>query len=124
MDRALLARLTGGLGDQRAIARICSDFGQLYSEFLPDVFHNETNLNVKVGYVGCEVGLMDDLIADLGDDVVLANATLRNWCPNFQFACGNGFVITLMENLLGALPESIEEPVERPWYPPRSSRCW
>lgn len=114
MNRDLLEKLTGGLGDQKTIAKICNEFGQLYSEFLPDVFHSETNLSVQVGYVGCKMGLMSDLIDDLGDDVVLAKASLRNWSPNFVLACGNSFVVTLMENLLGALPETIEEPIARP----------
>lgn len=114
MDRALLAKLTGGLGDSKTLQRLCADFGQLYVEFLPDVFHSETGLNMQVHYNGHESGLMTDLIADLGDNVSLADGQLRNWSPNFLLACGNGFVITLMENLLGALPETIQEPIERP----------
>lgn len=114
MDRALLAKLTGGLGDSKTLQRLCADFGQLYVEFLPDVFHSETGLTMQVHYNGHESGLMTDLIADLGDNVTLADGQLRNWSPNFVLACGNSFVITLMENLLGALPETIQEPVERP----------
>lgn len=114
MDRALLAKLTGGLGDSKTLQKLCADFGQLYVEFLPDVFHSETGLSMQVHYNGHESGLMMDLIADLGDNVSLADGQLRNWSPNFVLACGNGFVITLMENLLGALPETIQEPIERP----------
>lgn len=114
MDRALLAKLTGGLGDAKTLQRLCSDFGQLYIEFLPDVFHSETGLTIQIHYNGHESGLMTDLIADLGDNVSLTDGQLRNWSPNFVLACGNSFVITLMENLLGALPETIQEPIERP----------
>lgn len=114
MNPALLAKLTGGLGDQKSIAKLCAEFGQLYTEFLPDVFKSETGLTVSVGYTGCETGLMSDLIADLGDDIAVANASLRNWCPHYVLTCGNNFIITLMENLLGASPDSIEEPIERP----------
>lgn len=114
MDMALLARLTGGLGDRRTIEKICADFGQLYTDFLPDVFHSETHLNVLISYAGCETGLMTDLVADIGDDCVVADASLRNWCPGFVMTCGNSFPITLMENLLGATPDTIDEPVERP----------
>jgi len=114
MDRALLAKLTGGLGDTKTLQRLCADFGQLYVEFLPDVFHSETGLTMQVHYNGHESGLMTDLIADLGDNVSFADGQLRNWSPNFVLACGNSFVITLMENLLGALPETIQEPIERP----------
>lgn len=114
MDPALLARLTGGLGDRRTLEKLCADFGQLYTEFLPDVFRSETGLSVEVGYVGHETGLLNDLISDLGDGTAITSASLRNWCPHFVLACGNSYVITLMESLLGALPETIEEPVDRP----------
>ncbi len=114
MDRALLAMLTGGLGDAKTLQKLCTEFGQLYVEFLPDVFHSETGLTMQVHYNGHESGLMTDLIADLGDNVAFSDGQLRNWSPNFVLACGNSFIITLMENLLGALPETIQEPIERP----------
>jgi len=114
MDRALLARLTGALGDRATVAKLCSEFGDVYAGFLPDIFHSETGLTMEVAYAGHSTGLMSDLIADLGDNVVLADTQLRNWCPHFVLACGNSFIITLMENLLGALPETIEEPIHRP----------
>ncbi|GEO83453.1 flagellar motor switch protein FliM [Ciceribacter naphthalenivorans] len=114
MDRALLARLTGALGDKATIAKLCSDFCDLYTEFLPDIFHSETGLTIEVAYSGHETGLMSELVAGLGDNVVLADTQLRNWSPHFILACDNSFVITLMENLLGALPETIEEPIHRP----------
>ncbi len=114
MDHALLSRLTGALGDKKTVEKLCSDFGHLYTEFLPDIFHSETGLEIEVYFKGHESGLMNDLIADLGDNVVLADASLRNWCPGFVLGCGNSFIITLMENLLGALPETIEEPIHRP----------
>ena len=114
MDRALLAMLTGGLGDAKTLQKLCTEFGQLYMEFLPDVFHSETGLAMQVHFNGHESGLMTDLIADLGDNVAFSDGQLRNWSPNFVLACGNSFIITLMENLLGALPETIQEPIERP----------
>ncbi|MBB4953974.1 flagellar motor switch protein FliM [Agrobacterium vitis] len=114
MEAALLARLTGGLGDRATVEKLCQDFGTLYSEFLPDVFHSETNLTIEVGYLGHKVGLLRELVDSLGDNFVLADTALRNWSPNFVMACGNGFVITLMETLLGAQPEFIAEPIKRP----------
>lgn len=114
MDKALLARLTGGLGDRKTVEKLCSDFGHLFIEFLPDVFQSETGLQVEVHYNGHEAGLMSELIAELGDNVALADGSLRNWSPNFVIGCDNAFIITLMENLLGALPETIEEPIRRP----------
>ncbi len=114
MDRALLAKLTGGLGDRKTIEKISSEFGHLYSDFLPDVFHSETNVPISVTYVGCTSGLMSDLVGELGENVVLADGALRNWSPNFVLGCGNSFIIALMERMLGALPETIEQPFDRP----------
>jgi flagellar motor switch protein FliM len=114
MDHALLAKLTGGLGDRATIEKISADFGTLYAEFLPDVFHSETGINVTVSYVGCTSGLMTDLVAGLGDRFALVDGALRNWSPNFVLACGNSFVIALMEMMLGAEPASVLQPIERP----------
>lgn len=114
MELSLLAKLTGGLGDYKTVERLAADFGQLYSEFLPDVFHSETNIHIDVSYIGFQSGLMQDLIAQLGDGVCLADGSLRNWCPNFVLACGNSFVIALMERMLGADPAMITQPHPRP----------
>lgn len=114
MDRALHALLTGGLGDKATISKLGNLFGELYTVFLPDVFDSETGVEVQVRYNGCETGTMNQLLADLGDNVAFADGSLRNWSPNFTLACGNGFVIALMESLLGAELNTIEEPIERP----------
>jgi flagellar motor switch protein FliM len=113
IDPALLAKLTGGLGDRGSVSRLCSAFGDIYSEFLPDIIKSETGLDVTVGYLGCEIGYKNHLIEDLGGNMTLVDASLRNWSPNITLACGNGFVITLMEHLLGATAETIEEPADR-----------
>lgn len=113
MDPVLLAKLTGGLGDKGKVAKICSSFGDIYSEFLPDILKSETGLDVTVGYLGCEIGYKNHLIDDLNTNGTLVDATLRNWSQNITIACGNGFVITLMEHLLGATAETIEEPADR-----------
>ncbi|WFU09492.1 FliM/FliN family flagellar motor switch protein [Rhizobium sp. CB3090] len=114
MDRALFAKLTGGLGDQATVGKIAAAFGQVYGEFLPDFIKSETGLDVSVAYAGCQAGLMNDLIAGLGGNCALVNGSLRNWAPKFVLGCGTGFIMTLMEHMLGALPESIEVPVPRP----------
>lgn len=114
MDPAMLARLTGGLGDRYRIDKICADVGQLYADFLPDVIHSETHLDVEIDYIGAETGLFSDLIAEIGGNRTVADASLRNWCPGFLMTCSNGFVIALMESLLGATPDAIEPPADRP----------
>ncbi|KQV68379.1 FliM/FliN family flagellar motor switch protein [Rhizobium sp. Root1220] len=113
MDEALLAKLTGRLGDKATIEKISSAFGDVYGVFLPDIIKSETTLDVEVAYLGCDSGYKNDLIADLGTSVTLADATLRNWSQNITLACGNGFIITLMEHLLGATPDTIEQPADR-----------
>ncbi|WP_414131250.1 FliM/FliN family flagellar motor switch protein [Rhizobium jaguaris] len=114
MDRALFAKLTGCLGDQATVGKLSAAFGQVYSEFLPDIIKSETGLDVSVAYTGCQSGLMDDLITGLGSNCALVNGSLRNWSPKFVLGCGSGFIMALMEHMLGALPETIEAPVPRP----------
>jgi flagellar motor switch protein FliM len=113
MDPVLLAKLTGGLGDKGKVAKLCSSFGDIYGEFLPDILKSETGLDVTVNYLGCEIGYKNHLIDDLTTNMTLVDATLRNWSNNVTIACGNGFIITLMEHLLGATAETIEEPADR-----------
>jgi flagellar motor switch protein FliM len=81
--------------------------------FLPDIIKSETNLDVAVSYLGCDSGYKNDLVANIGDSFTLVDATLRNWSQNISFACGNSFVITLMEHLLGVSPETVEQPADR-----------
>ncbi|MDR7143369.1 FliM/FliN family flagellar motor switch protein [Rhizobium sp. BE258] len=113
MNAALLAKLTGRLGDKATIDKLCAAFADVYIEFMPDIFKSETGLEVTIGYLGCDSGYKNDLIADLGANSTLVDATLRNWSQDITLSCGNGFIITLMESLLGAAPETIEQPADR-----------
>ena len=106
----LLAQLTGCLGEKATVEKLCASLSDVYSAFLPDIFKSETGLDVSVAYLGCRSGYKNDLIADLDTNVTLVDATLRNWSQNITFACGNSFVIALMESLLGAAPDTIEQP--------------
>jgi flagellar motor switch protein FliM len=117
MGRALIAKLTGALGDTATINGLCASFGAIYGEFLPDVVKSETGLDIVVAYAGCRSGPMGDLVTGLGGNHVLARGALRNWSPNFVLACGTGFVMALVEHMLGALPETIEASVPRPLSP-------
>lgn len=114
MSPTLLAKLTGGLGDHQLVEKLCASLGQVYSEFLPDLIKSEIGLDVIVTYAGSKTGAMDELIAGLGPNVALVNGSLRNWSPNFVLGCGAGFVLTLMERMLGALPETMVQPTLRP----------
>jgi len=112
-DRKLLARMTGGLGDTKTIGKLCGEIGQVFTEFLPDIFQNETGLGIEIGYGGFDTGLKSELIAGLGNGVALCDTSLRNWCPDFIISCDSPVIITLMEILLGAPANTIEEPKPR-----------
>ena len=113
IDKHLLARLTGTLGDRESIGRVCGDLANVLIEFLPDVFRNETNLDIDVAYEGFETGYKSDLIAGLDDYQIVSDGSLRGWCPDLFFSCGSQLVIAMVELLLGAMPETIEEPEPR-----------
>jgi flagellar motor switch protein FliM len=114
MDRTLFAKLTGNLGDQATLAKLGTAFAQVYAEFLPDVIKSETGLDINIAYAGCQSGPMNELMAGLGGKHALVNGSLRNWAPKFVLGCGAGFIMTLMEHMLGARPEDMEAPVARP----------
>ena len=114
MDPIVLARLTGGLGDVKLLNRIGAEIGALYADFLPDVFESETGLPISVSYIGCESGPFSELVSRIGPNFTTVDVSQRNWCPHFVMASGNGLAISLMANMLGALPEDIADPEERP----------
>jgi flagellar motor switch protein FliM len=112
-DQKLLARMTGALGDDKTIGKICADLGLVFGEFLPDLLQSETGLDIAIGYGGFDTGLKSDLIRKLGDGVALADCELRNWCSDFTISCDSPAIITMMEMLLGSPAEDIEEPKPR-----------
>lgn len=114
MDPLLLARIRGDLGDQETITRIYEDIAHAFIEFLPEVFQNDTPFEFEIGFDSVQTGLLDELIADLGDTYALCDASLRGWCADYTLACANTFVMILVEALLGATNEEIVEPEPRP----------
>ena len=112
-DPRLLARMTGMLGDNQTLERLCGDLGLALAELLPGAFHNETGLDITFAYAGFDAGLKNDLIHDFGDGVVLTDGSLKNWCDDLSISCDSPVIITLMETLLGAVAQSIEEPEPR-----------
>lgn len=112
-DRKLLARMTGALGDTKTIGKLCGEIGQVFSEFLPDILQSETGLDIEIAYAGFDTGLKSELITRLGSGVALCDASLRNWCPDFVLSCDSPVIITLMEFLLGAPSNAVEEPKPR-----------
>ncbi len=101
MDRAVLARLTGDLGDAKTVSRICADIGGIYASLLADTLGGELNLELDVEYIGSESALMSTLVGRLNAASTLTIGSLRNWCPNFILSCENTLPISIIANLLG-----------------------
>lgn len=113
MDPIVLARLTGRLGDQATISRLCASLGDVFAEFLPDMLESELGFEVAVSYAGFETGKYGPLIAGLGGAMACCDASLRDWCERFTLICDSPMIITLVENMLGAVSDSIEDPEAR-----------
>ncbi len=114
IDPDFLARLRGELGDDVTIGKIFSEFASAFTEFLPEVFQHDVPFDLEVCFDSFELGMQDELIADLGDTYVLSDASLRGWCTDYTLACANTFIMITVEALLGADNEVIEEPEPRP----------
>ncbi|MCF3639585.1 FliM/FliN family flagellar motor switch protein [Rhizobium sp. TRM95111] len=113
-DPTVLARLTGQLGDRESVSRLCAKLGEVFAEFLPDLFESELGLDVAVSYAGFETGRYGALISGLGGAMALSDCELRDWSPQFTLICDSPFIITLVENMLGAATDAVEEPEPRP----------
>ncbi|MFB2549676.1 FliM/FliN family flagellar motor switch protein [Ensifer soli] len=109
-DPRLLARMTGTLGDDRAIGKICGELGHVLVAFLPDVIAGETGLTMAFEYKGFTTGAKSALIAAASDGTALCDFSLRNWCPDFTIACGSPVFIAMIETLLGALGSTPPKP--------------
>ena len=113
MDPIVLARLTGNLGDRATVSRLCASLGEVFAEFLPDMLESELGFEVAVSYAGFETGRLAALMEKLGGAMALCDASLRDWCEHFTLICDSPMIITLVENMLGAVSDSIEEPEPR-----------
>ena len=113
MDPVLLARLKGEMGDTETIGKIFAEFAGAFTEFLPEVFQNDVPFSFEVRFDNIQTGYLDELITNLGDKYALCDASLRGWCSDYALACGNTFVMVMVEALLGASDDGIEEPEAR-----------
>jgi flagellar motor switch protein FliM len=114
MDPIVLARLTGKLGDQAMISKLCANLGDVFAEFLPDMLESELGFEVAVSYAGFATGKYGELTEGLGGAMAFCDASLRDWCDRFTLICDSPMIITLVENMLGAVSDSIEDPEPRP----------
>jgi flagellar motor switch protein FliM len=113
LDPIVLARLTGRLGDQETISRLCGSLGEVFAHILPDMLERELGFEVAVSYAGFETGRHGALFSELGGALAFCDASLKDWCDRFSILCDSPMVITLVENMLGAVSDSIEEPEPR-----------
>lgn len=109
----VLARLTGQLGDRDTISKHCVSLGAVFAEFLPDMLTGELGFEVVVSYAGCETGRYGQLISELGGAMAIADCSMRNWSDQYAVICDSPFIISLVENMLGAVSDTIEEPEPR-----------
>jgi flagellar motor switch protein FliM len=114
MDPIVLARLTGKLGDRETVSKLCATLGDVFSEFLPDMLESELGFEVAVSYAGFTMGKFGELTEGLGGAMAFCDASLRDWCEHFTLICDSPLIITLVENMLGAVSDSIEDPQPRP----------
>jgi flagellar motor switch protein FliM len=114
IDPRIFSLLTGALGSRQSIGKVCSEFGQVLGSFLPDIVESETQLELGFFYDGCEVGLKNDLIADLDDYMILVDGSLKNWCPDFTIACSSTVIMAMVECLMGGDRTATVEPEARP----------
>ncbi|WP_439615026.1 FliM/FliN family flagellar motor switch protein [Shinella sp.] len=114
LDPIVLARLTGRLGDQATISKLCASLGDVFAEFLPDMLESELGFEVAVSYAGFETGKYGPLVEGLGGAMAFCDASLRDWCDRFTLICDSPMIITLVENMLGAVSDTIEDPEPRP----------
>jgi flagellar motor switch protein FliM len=114
LDPIVLARLTGKLGDHATVSKLCASLGEVFAEFLPDMLESELGFEVAVTYAGFETGRYGVLLDGLGGAMALTDGSLRDWCDRFTLICDSPLIVTLVENMLGAVTDDIEEPQPRP----------
>lgn len=101
MDRVVLARLTGNLGDAKTVAQCCSNVGALQAQLLGDMVSEQMQLELDVEFAGHQSGLRSRLVGALGDNYTLTGVELRNWCPHFVVGVRNDLAIAMIAQLLG-----------------------
>lgn len=109
IDRVILARLTGHLGDAKAIARSCGDVAGLECLLLADMLREEMQVDLELEYADHKSGLNSAVISALGADYTLVSVSVRNWCPHFVVGVRNNLPIAMIAQLLGdPAPQSAE----------------
>lgn len=101
VDPRLLARMTGRLGDDKAIEAITRDIGEVAAERLCKRLLDIVALRAELGSIDVSAGTRFDEAAGFDDDCALCEANLDGWAEGVLLACDNTFVIACTERLLG-----------------------
>lgn len=101
MDRVVLARLTGDLGDAKTVERCCGDVANIETLLLADLIARDMQLEIDVEPLGHQSGLRSALVAGLDEHCTLTSVGIRNWCPHFVVATKNDLPIAMIAQLLG-----------------------
>ncbi|RWX76999.1 hypothetical protein EPK99_15160 [Neorhizobium lilium] len=101
IDRVVLARLTGHLGDAKTVARCCTDVASLECLLLGDMLREEMQVDLDLEYLDHQSGLNSTIVAGLGSGYTLSSVSLRNWCHHFIVGVKNNLPIAMIAQLLG-----------------------
>jgi flagellar motor switch protein FliM len=114
MDPKVYALLTGDLGTNQAVSKVCLELGQVLTAFLPDLVEMETQQKMTFYFERCESGYKNEMISEMAPGTVLMDGSLKNWCPDFTIACSSSAIIALVETLMGGDPSTLGNVEARP----------
>ncbi|MDH6266437.1 flagellar motor switch protein FliM [Rhizobium sp. SG_E_25_P2] len=114
IDPKVYALMTGELGTNQTISKVCVELGHVLTAFLPDLVEMETQQKMSFYFERCETGYKNELITDMAPGTVLMDGSLKNWCSDFTIACSSSAIIALVETLMGGDPASLGAVEARP----------
>lgn len=106
MDKALLARMTGRLGDRRTIDAIAGALGTEMALPLAEGAQKVTGATLEIELKSVTAGTKAEIAAGFDDTQVLCEAAIAGWCDDLLLACDGRLAIALTERLLGGTGEA------------------
>ena len=86
MDEALLARMTGSLGDGKTITSIGAALAEALRDVLKTRFRRATGISLKIEFDRVEAGTRAELLPGFHEDFMLCEASVESWCQELIFA--------------------------------------
>lgn len=112
MDIALLARMTGRLGEAPVIEAQMAAIGKATADGLANALLQATSVPMSIAPETALQGVRADMAATFGAQDVLCETTIEGWSLDLLLAVDSSFVIAITERLLGG--ESDGVPASRP----------